>query len=244
MDTGAFDRLARLFGALGTRRAALGVLLGATLLVPALERADGKKLQRRGKRKRRGRRSSVAKNPEAAPVQAQKQEEPQCVSPFGLNLNEFYNVSEPIASSFCPPIDSERQWRVASRWDTAPTFEVYDDDLPDGLVLEGDTPQEDFIAKFQSVKYVIDAGSKRERSVVFPKIGNLFQGEQDGLDVTSPITLGVLEPLAVGKYTVDVIWRLSAMHCDGLGEELGVNCLAAGEFFYTTWEFKVKPGQH
>lgn len=238
MDTGAFDRLARLLGASGDRRSVLGALLGAALIAPVPATVVAR-TKRQGRRTRRGK--STGSRSEAVAAAGRTKDVMHCESPGGLDLNDFYGVSDQIVAAFCPLLNSGQRWRPANRWDTAPTFDAYDD-FPDGFAPVGDTPQEDFIAKFQAVKYVIDPGTRREKTVVFPKDASLFVLQGDDGDVTSPITLGALGPLPVGEHAVDVYWHMSAKHCDGLGDELDVNCLAAGEFFYARWEFEATAG--
>ena len=238
MDTGAFDRFVRLLGAPGPRRRVFGALLGTALIAPVSDAADAKS-KHRGPRTRRGKATKAHSRGVAS--QGRAHAVVHCESPGGLDLNAFYGISEQIVATFCPPLKSGQRWRPTSRWDTAPSFDAYDD-FPDGFEPVGDTPQEDFIAKFQAVKYVVDPGTPREKTVVFPKDASLFVLQGDDGDVTSPITLGALGPLAVGDHAVDVFWRMSAKHCDGLGDVLDVNCLAAGEFFYAKWEFEAMAG--
>ncbi|HEY7033526.1 MAG TPA: hypothetical protein VH482_19475 [Thermomicrobiales bacterium] len=162
-----------------------------------------------------------------------------CVSPGGIDQNEFFGVSAQIVISFCDKIGAGEPWVPAQRWFVNDTFLV----VPDGFVPDGNTPLEDYIAKFSGVKFVIDPGTNQEKTVEFPNDGNLFTGTLNGEVVVSPITLGTLEPLAVGKHVVDVYWEFSAMHCDGIDVVIGAdgNCLPAGD---TLWiddlAFKVK----
>jgi hypothetical protein len=214
------------------------MLLGTALLGTAGRGVTARKeQQRRNKSRRKHARSQVTD----AVASGQNSNVPHCISPFGLDLNAFYGVTEQVAATFCPPGHAGRPWRPASRWETAPNFDAYDE-LPDGFEPVSAIPQEDFIAKFQAVTYVIDPGTRQEKTVVFPKSASLFTQQLDDFDVTSPITLGVVKPLSVGDHAVDISWQLSAMHCDGFGTEMDVNCLAAGDFFYGRWQFTVMPG--
>lgn len=233
----AFDNLACRFYSRSTRRSAMGLLLGMALMGGAPASAA-----RKGRRpKAKHRRKATERQRHEVAAQGRNNSAPHCISPSGLDLNAFYGVAEQVVATFCPPVHAGHSWRPASRWDTAPNFEAYDE-LPPGFEPVGDTPQEDFVAKFQAATYVVDPGTRQETAVVFPKDARLFTLQQDDFAVTSPITLGVLKPLSVGDHAVDIHWRLSAMHCDGFGDEPGVNCLAAGDFFYGRWEFTVTPG--
>lgn len=238
MGSNYFAALACRFATPGTRRAALGLLWGTALVGTTRRSATARKDQQPRKKARS---KSAVRQATNAVSQGQKGDGPHCVSPFGLDLNAFYGVTEQVAATFCPAIGAGRPWRSPSRWETAPDFAAYAE-LPGGFQPVASRPQEDFIAKFQSVTYVIDGGTRQEKTVVFPKSAKLFTLQQDDFDITSPITLGVLKPLSVGEHTVDISWQLSAMHCDGIGDEIDVNCLAAGDFSYGRWEFTVKPG--
>jgi hypothetical protein len=100
------------------------------------------------------------------------------------------------------------------------------------------------------VKYVIDPGSRQERTVVFPNDEPLFTADldvDDGLVRVVPGTGDPLHPLRVGAHEVDVYWVFSAMHCDGVGDDTtpGFNCFPAGETLYVDGlTFKVVAGHH
>jgi hypothetical protein len=108
-------------------------------------------------------------------------------------------------------------------------------------VPAGPTPLEDFVAKFSGVRYVIDSGTEHSRTEVFRNTSDLFIGTFNGFPRVSPITLGTLKPLPVGKHTVQVYWDFSAMHCDGKGTVIGENCIPAGESTRNTITFEVVP---
>ncbi|MGH2618841.1 MAG: hypothetical protein ACRDJC_26735, partial [Thermomicrobiales bacterium] len=142
---------------------------------------------------------------------------------------------------FCKEVGAGEQWTVGQPWFMAQDFEA----VPEEFVPTGETPLEDFIAKFTAVKYVIDPGSKQEKTVVFPKDDTLFVDDDfAGLVYVSPITLGLLKPLSVGEHVVEVYWVLSALHCDGIDDEIDVNCLPAGEILFSRVTFEVTPGHH
>src|SRR5262249_5405748 len=117
--------------------------------------------------------------------------ENHCISPRGLDQNEFFGISAQIVIDYCPKVGAGEQWIPAQLWFMNGTFEQ----VPEGLMPDGDTPLEDFIAKFSAVKYVIDPGTKQEKTVAFPNDGNLFTGTLFGDVVVSPITFGTLKPL-------------------------------------------------
>lgn len=253
MDPINFDRLTRLFGRSGTRRAALSALLGLGGLESALGTAAAKpesygqgkpngKGKRRGKHKRKGKRKGRAR------AQAKTKAGNHCISPIGLDLNEFYDISAQIVAPFCTEVGSGEQWLVAAPWFVEHSFVT----VPAGFVpAEGaTTPLEDFIAKFSAVKYVIDPGTRQEQTVVFPNDEPLFTAElavDDGLVRVVPGTHDPLHPLPVGTHTVDIYWVFSAMHCDGIGDDPtpGQNCFPAGETKYLDGlEFEVTPGHH
>ena len=161
-----------------------------------------------------------------------------CFSPSGVDLNERYGVSEVIVAPFCTEVSSGRRWTVSNRWFMSPTFEA----VPDGFEPAGETPLEDFVAKFIGVKYVVDSGTSRERTYVFGKVADLAILD-DGLDVfVNPLTLGALKPSSVGDHVVDSYLLFNALHCDGLAAVLEENCLPAGETYFSSVQFTVTPG--
>jgi hypothetical protein len=169
---------------------------------------------------------------------ADKKEGNHCIAPQGVDLNEFFGVSEQIVSSFCREVGSGEHWTMSLSWSMNHTFEA----VPAGFVPVGATPLEDFLAKFSGVKYVIDPGTEHSRTTVFRNVGDLFIGTFEGLPRVSPITLGTLNPLPVGEHTVVVYWEFSAMHCDGKGVVLDENCIPAGESTRNAVTFEVTPG--
>ena len=239
MGTDAFDRLTHLFDKSGTRRAALSALLGTAVLGTAVDKTAAK-----GKGKRRGQRQGRAN------AEAKTKSGNHCITPDGFNLNEIYGISLQIVTRFCSEVGSGEQWvSPGAPWIMSGAFDA----VPEEFEPAGETPLEDFLAKFEAIKYVIDPDTKHEKTVVFPHDGNLFTGPgtlfgalpEEDLDVVSPITLGALKPLSVGEHAVRVFWRLSAMHCDGLGDVVDENCLPGEEFLYSSVRaFTVTPGHN
>ena len=176
-----------------------------------------------------------------------KQGAPHCVSPppANLDLNELHGIAAQIVAAFCPQLNAGQPWTVAQRWFVLKTFAL----VPEGFEPAGETPLEDFLAKFAAVKYVIDPGTSQEKTVVFPNDGTLFTrpatvfpGGSPNREYVTPITLGPLQPLSVGDHAVDVSWVFRAMHCDGIAANIDENCLPAGETRILTVQFEVTPG--
>jgi hypothetical protein len=246
MSTDTFDRLARHVSQPDTRRAALRLLLGAAVTGITLDTVVAKSEPPRiGKPKgtsaRRGKRRGKRQRPVGA--QAKTKSGNHCVSPStGVDLNEFFDISAQIVTSFCREVGSGEQWTVGGPWFMAPTFES----TPPGFESAGDTPLEDFVAKFSGIKYVIDPGSKHQETVVFPNDESLFvDADFNGFAFVSPVTLGLLKPEPVGEHVVGVYWIFSAMHCDGIDDDPIANCLPAGEtLFIPGLAFEVTPGHH
>lgn len=237
MDTETFDRLVHRFGTPNTRRSALGALFGTALTGFTLGTALAKEKNRKGKH--RGKRA--AGKDQAAPLQAQKKEIPHCFSPSGTDLNDFYDISEQIVAPFCQTLNSGRQWVPTAAWFMNTTFA----EVPPEFEPAGATPAEDIAAKLSAIRYVIDPGTKKKKTVVFTNTGNLFIGlADDGTPVANTITLGALKPVSVGEHAVEVYWNLSAMHCDGLGADPAANCLGPGEVLFDNITFSVVPGNH
>jgi hypothetical protein len=237
MDSEAIDRLRRLFSTPGTRRTALTALLGTGLIGSSFVPSEAKP-GRQAREKRRGKRSRKKRSG----VKAQRKSGNHCIAPDGVDLNELYSISAQFVTGFCKEVGSGEKWlSPGAPWFMSHRF----DDVPDEFEPQGATPLEDFLAKFVEIKYVIDPGTNKEKSVAFPNDGNLFQGEIDEFVVSSPATLGVLQPLSVGKHTVEAYWVLSGLHCDGLGDVVEENCLPAGETLYgRVRDFSVVPGHN
>jgi hypothetical protein len=163
-----------------------------------------------------------------------------CISPTEVNLNERWGISDAIVAPFCTEVSSGRRWVVSNAWFMNPTFDF----MPVGFVAAGATPVEDFIAKFVGVKYVVDPGTSKEKTYVFPSDDSLGVISAPPFDVVNPVTLGSLKPSSIGDHVVDSYFVLSGMHCDGLGDIVEENCLPAGETLYQTVEFTVTPGHN
>ena len=96
-----------------------------------------------------------------------------CVGGDGTDLNEFYGVSETIVATFCPRLRTGEHWTTTSRWFVAESY----GQVPPGFVpAPGATPLDDFRAKFVGVRYVIDSGTRQERTYVFPNSDKLWTG--------------------------------------------------------------------
>jgi hypothetical protein len=48
-----------------------------------------------------------------------------------------------------------------------------------------------------------------------------------------------MRPLRAGEHTVEVIWVLRAMHCDGFTDDADYSCLPAGEVSFGPRPFTV-----
>jgi hypothetical protein len=148
--------------------------------------------------------------------------------------------------SGCDEVGSGEQWTVPSRWFVS--SEPYTQETkPAGFVPAGNTPLEDFNAKFEGVKYVIDPGTKHEKTVSIPNSDALFVDTNSvppGFILISPITLGAAHPLAVGAHDVELYWVLSDLHCDGLGTVVADNCLPAGDTLFNQAAFEVTAGHN
>ncbi len=106
--------------------------------------------------------------------------------------------------------------------------------------------------KLEAVKYVVDPGTRQERTHTFSGAQvlrtDLTLGDiQDGpypFPPESPLalTLAKARPLPPGDHFVQTYLVLSAEHCDGLGDVREENCLPAGEVAYTPGRPQVTSG--
>lgn len=165
-------------------------------------------------------------------------EDNHCVSPSGVDVNERWGVSEQIVAAFCTEADSGEFWTTTAIWIMDTSFAS----VPAGFVPDGDTPLEDFVAKFVALKYVVDPGTRQEQTYVYQNADALGIQEVDGLPVVNTVTMGRLHPLRPGPHVVETYWAFSAMHCDGLGDVVAENCFPAGETLYHGIGFDVVVG--
>ena len=121
-------------------------------------------------------------------------------------------------------------------------------DAPPGYVPAAETPLADLVSKLTAVKVVVDGGTKHERTTVFTPaevlrtdltLDQFFQPGDDVPPLPMAITLPRMQPLKVGEHTVEVVWMLSAMHCDGLGASVADDCLPAGNASFGRQSFTV-----
>jgi hypothetical protein len=164
-----------------------------------------------------------------------------CISPSGLDVNEFWGVSIRVVAPFCTQLRTGEAWTATAAWVVAETFES----VPEGFVPAGETPLDDFQAK-ASLKYVVDPGTRQERTYVFTDtsrvaVREVNGGPLDGAPVLNTITMGSLRPLSAGRHVVETYWAFSAMHCDGIADNPEENCLA-GELLYHRVEIDVTRG--
>lgn len=164
-----------------------------------------------------------------------------CSNRFGVDLNVLFGVPEQFVDGPCRRVTEGSAWRPLTIWITNFGF----DTAPPGFVPAGSTPVEDLAAKLASVRVVIDEGTDRERIRVFTpdealRIDRDFS-EYNPFDVDFPMGVSIpkLRALPAGEHTVRVIWRLSAMHCDGFTDVEEFSCLPSGDTSFGTRRFTV-----
>lgn len=177
-----------------------------------------------------------------------------CVIPTAagpIDLNTFYGVSARIVIPPCNQIVSGQRWTVGAIWAMNSSFAS----LPAGFVPAGTAPLDDFLAKFTSLKYVVDPGTDEQKTYIIPNGPKLWVGTSpvgNGLPTVNTLTLTTLPPLSVGQHLVAAYWTFSGMHCDGLGDVIttgqiagsGANCITAGEHLYWAVPFQVTADSH
>ncbi|MGC9543482.1 hypothetical protein [Streptomyces sp. UG1] len=147
----------------------------------------------------------------------------------GINLSEFYGVSERMISvePECREALAGERWVLhAGAWATAPDGD--DAVYPAGYEPEEHNPIDDFNAKFTGARVVLDRGTSQQRTFTFDKEQILRTGrESDGLPF-SGIVSPPFRPLRVGTHTFTVTITMRERHCDGLDTDPQANCLPAG----------------
>jgi uncharacterized delta-60 repeat protein len=151
-----------------------------------------------------------------------------CVNGSLVDLNVVFGVPEQFVCG--ASILAGEPWRPLAFWIVGPAFF----EVPPGYVPAAATPLEDLAAKLDAVKVVVDGGTKQARTTVFsPAQALRTDVTLDQLVFDAPpfpmaITLPRMSPLSVGEHTIEVVWVLDAMHCDGLGASVPDDCLQAG----------------
>lgn len=179
-----------------------------------------------------------------------------CITPAGTDANEVLGVTEQLVvfdappEAGCGPVSTGEFWiALGNAWWTANTsFEI----VPPGYEPSAPTPMEDFLSKAETITYVIDSGSARERTYRY-RVQDVVKvdtvDEFFAFDFTSgqpwpkpyPIAqfLAKLPPLPPGQHTYTAVLQMSARTCDGLGATEGVNCIGPGTFVLCTLPFTV-----
>jgi hypothetical protein len=161
-----------------------------------------------------------------------------CIALNGVDINVNVGVSAAVVAPFCPEMKAGDWWVPAQFWFGAKTWEL----VPDGFEPAGDTPVEDFIAKFVSVRYVVDQGTDQEFSVEFANGPGLWYDEHPtnpDIELASAMTLGSIRPVSVGTHTVTSFWTFSGDQCDGLSDVFEESCFPAGVVDGGTLSFDV-----
>lgn len=162
--------------------------------------------------------------------------ERQCIHPLGFDMNEVSNTNHRIITDFCTVALVGERWIPAAAWTTNTTYEV----IPEGYTPSRATPIDDFLAKFVSARYVIDEGTKHERTYSFSASKILQIVTAPGSDLPTASIMAVLPPLAPGVHTVDIFLTLRADHWDGFGVDPSANLWPAGETHCSHVEFTVE----
>ena len=170
-----------------------------------------------------------------------------CVSPEGVDANELLGVSQQLfvpgacevfeAGEFYVPMGGPGVWYMNTSWEATPAD--YTPSAP--------TPLEDFTSKVRSITYVVDPGTKSERSYRFMAqdvmdvrtVHDFFP--DTGPDWPTALFLAKLPPLPAGDHKLETVIEMSARHCDGLGTDPAFNCLPAGITSMGVSPFKVVP---
>jgi hypothetical protein len=170
-----------------------------------------------------------------------------CVSPEGVDANELLGISQQLlqpdacnvveAGEFYVPLGFPGFWWVNTFWEAVPA----------GYTPSAPTPREDFVSKVRSVTFVVDPGSKQQRSYHYRAQDIMdVRTIHDFFPVTGPdwptvLFLAKLPPLSPGDHRLGTSIEMSARHCDGLGTNPVANCLAAGVTKLTVCPFMVVP---
>jgi hypothetical protein len=174
----------------------------------------------------------------AVPASAGPPAAEECVHPDGVNLNQLHSTPERIVTDVCTVVAAGERWAPATGWLTNTSHEA----IPAGYVPARPTPIEDFNSKVLTVRYVVDAGTRQQRTYSFSAAEALQTGlthPPSGLPLTGIVT--VLRPLSVGSHTVDIYVTLSTDHWDGFDVDPAFDLIPAGENHWAHYTFEVVP---
>lgn len=164
-----------------------------------------------------------------------------CTNGFGVDLNLLFGVPEAIVVPPCLEVARGEEWRPLTIWTMGETFF----EAPPDFVPAGETPVADLAAKLESVRVVVDGGTRRERVEVFApeeavRLDRVLS-EYVPWEADHPMAVSLprMGSLRAGEHTVEVVWRLSGQHCDGLTPVPELSCLPAGETSFGTRRFTV-----
>lgn len=162
-----------------------------------------------------------------------------CINPEGHDLNELHDTPLRIVTDFCTVTVVGERWIPAAGWVTNTSHEV----IPDGYVPSRPTPIEDFNAKFAGARYVVDIGTRQERTYTFTADQILQTGLTfPGTDYPQTAFLPTLKPLSPGPHTIDIFVIMDADHWDGFDVD-PADLVPAGETHWTHTAFHtVTPG--
>ncbi|WP_144126669.1 hypothetical protein [Catellatospora sichuanensis] len=186
----------------------------------------------------------------------------QCISPifFGgseqwRDLNQRYDVRERIIGPPAPATDDIPDPPGGPGCRTALAGERWVRAVPPWLTAT-ETERTAFLTNFKSARYVIDAGTAKERSItVGPEVlqsgtvpGDVLPPETRDLPYVVPVS-PVFHPLRPGTHTSTLFVTMDERVCTGRGPAPGLSadCLEAGESEYPIIDngpFIVLPGHY
>jgi hypothetical protein len=161
-----------------------------------------------------------------------------CEASNGMLLSQLYRASVSIVTPECNQLTAGKRWVPSVPWIMNKSFEQ----VPSGFVSDFGSPIDDIRGNLRQVEYVVDPGSSHQSNHSFPS--ELFWTGQVPDAVGFPAVNSVsshnsMNPLPLGRHTVDVYWQLAAPHCDGFTTDQASSCLPAGETLVRSISFDV-----
>jgi len=169
-----------------------------------------------------------------------------CVSPEGVDANQLLGISQPLfLPGVCGDVIDAGEFYVplGPGWLTMNT--VWET-MPADYTPSAPTPLEDFSSKVRAMIYVVDPGTKQERSYRYPAqnimdVHTLHEFfPQTGPDWPVALFLPKLPPLPPGDHHLSTSIEMSARSCNGLGSA-STDCLPAGITRLQVCPFTVVP---
>ena len=153
-----------------------------------------------------------------------------CIHPTsGVSFNELFDVPEQIINPVCSGLTAGEHWRPTSVYTGAAAADAV---YPPGYTPRYAAPVDDLLSKL-TIKIVVDGGTRTEKTSTFSAAEamrtdvRLVELNPAAPDLETAFAMPRMSPLSAGHHTYDILWIVSAPHCDGLSTNEAESCWPA-----------------